>query len=71
MEEFVIKLPKNTLGGVLEKRVKVENFKQLSRDQEDKHCLYYDKSTGDRFATVNRGIWYNNGLLYFILSQKK
>ena len=27
MEEFVIKLPKNTLGGIVEKRVKVEHFK--------------------------------------------
>ena len=27
LEEFVIKLPKNTLGGIIEKRVKVQDFK--------------------------------------------
>jgi hypothetical protein len=27
MEEFVIKLPKNTLGGIIEKRVKAQDFK--------------------------------------------
>ena len=71
LEEFVVKLPKNTIGGVIEKRVKPENFKQLPREQQDKDCLYYNKANGDKFATVDRGIWYNNGLLYFILQMKK
>ena len=27
LEEFVIKLPQNTLGGIIEKRVKPQDFK--------------------------------------------
>ena len=46
-----------------------ENFKMLSKEQMDanKACVYYDALTGTNFATVERGQWYNQGLLMHLL----
>jgi len=66
-EEFVVKLPRNTMGGIVEKRVTPANF-QMVRD--DPSCVYFDAKTGQKFRTVDRGMWYNNGLLYFIFQNK-
>ena len=42
-------------------RVAIEDFQQLSKEElkTEKNCLYFDAKTGARFATVERGIWYN------------
>ena len=57
LEEFVVKMPAKTYGGIKELRVSKEDFQMLKED--DKDCLYFDAKTGTRFATVNRGMWYN------------
>ena len=56
LEEFVVKMPQNSFAGVKERRIKPGNLGQI---KDDKDCLYYDKATGERFATINRGMWYN------------
>lgn len=67
-EVFIVKRPKGILGAHTQIIVQPHNFKQL---QGDKECLYYDKESGEKFATVNDGMWYNNGLLYHILTEKR
>lgn len=39
--------------------------------ENDPKALYFDAKTGMKFATVGRGTWYNNGLLYFIFQNNK
>ena len=69
-EVFVVKKPKSHLGGTIKLIVKPQNFQQIN-DPDDKNCLYYDVETGLRFKTIGEGIWYNQGLLYFLLLKYK
>ena len=62
-------MPASTFGGLKELRVTKENFQMLKDD--DKECLYFDAKTGTKFATVDRGMWYNQGLLYYVFKSKK
>lgn len=68
-EHFVIHRPIGLYGGVHKLEVLPENFKQL-KDNTDPKCLYYDKVSGEKFSTVNEGQWYNQGLLYHIMTVK-
>jgi hypothetical protein len=70
-EELVFKQPDPGLNlRVLTRRVPLRNLGMLlSEDQADKRCLYFDKATGQKFATVELGDWYNQGLLYFLLAR--
>ena len=45
----------------------------LSREKmiAKKSCVYHDKKSGVEFATVDRGQWYNQSLLMYILQKHK
>ena len=62
--QFIVKRAR-ALYGVAIKRVNLHDFQMLD-DKQDDSCLYYDKKTGEKFYTVNMGMWYNQGVLYHL-----
>jgi len=41
----------------------------VSKEEVAKDCVYFDKQTGEPFATMGRGNWYNEELLFYLLKQ--
>ena len=41
----------------------------MNSKESNSQALYYDALTGEQFATVDRGIWYNQ-MIFFYLLQK-
>ena len=75
-EVFVITMPPTNftaLGEPFKLLVAPSDFQMLSKDAQlnFKACLYYDTKSGTRFATIERGQWYNQGLLLHLLQKQK
>lgn len=66
-QEFVVKQPKSTWGGVKELRVARSDFHMI---KDDPSAMYYDAKSGIRFNTINKGVWYNLGLFQYIMKNK-
>jgi hypothetical protein len=48
--------------------VKPENL-VFKRKEEKKDCIYYNGETGEGYATVNRGKWYNESLFLYLMKK--
>lgn len=71
-ENFIVLMPPTNVlafGEPYRLEVTPADFQMLTNEQqkESKSSLYFDAKTGYRFATINRGIWYNQGLLLYLL----
>ena len=67
-QEYIVKQPSISLLSqrkVLELRIHPRNFVQI---KDDELCVYMDALSGQKFATVGNGTWYNEGVLYFLFS---
>lgn len=61
-KSFIVTSPTKSLldfGSPKELIVDAKNFKMLTKDKQTLDCLYYDTNSGAKFATINRGLWYN------------
>ena len=61
-EHFVVTSPSTSLvdfGSPQEEVVSVSDFKMLPQDKQTETSLYYSQTSGNKYATVGRGQWYN------------
>ena len=61
-EEFVVKKADPWMG-LHETRIALKDFRQVKGDDSS---LYMNAASGESFKTINRGTWFNNGLLYHL-----
>jgi hypothetical protein len=41
----------------------------MKKEETEKGCLYYNSDTGKGYATINRGLWYNEALFLYLIKK--
>lgn len=79
---FVVTQPSHKLRSLTRPResfLELKDLKMLSREQMEAYkdsytysdCVYFNAKTGQMYATVGRGNWYNQGLFLFLMKRRE
>lgn len=69
-EQFVIVRPKGLLGET-QRLMQTADMAMDAKNKQERDCIYFDKSNGEGFATVNRGQWYNMMLFMHVMQKNQ
>ena len=79
--QFVVTQPSKSLlqfGKPMETVLELKELKMLTKGEMEANkdkailsdCVYYNGKNGQLYATVGRGIWYNQGLFLYLLQRQ-